>query len=404
MTHDFDIAIVGAGLVGLTAALACASKGASVVLLDRADPAEHLDAEFDGRASAIAGATYNIYKHLGIDSALTGHIQPITDILISDGEAGRAPSPLTLHFDGRDLGGAHMGFMIENRRLRRALVEAAKDHDTITITAPAEITNIERTASAAMIGLACGQDIKAKLLVAADGRGSFCRRNAGIAVDLTPYKQKAIVTTVEHEKPHHGVAHELFLPSGPFAILPLTGNRASIVWSDSSRAVDAAMALGDEAFAAELARRFGNFLGAVKPCAPRWSYPLSLQMAERYTDTRLALIGDAAHAIHPIAGQGLNMGLRDAAALADIVSDNMSAGLDIGGAGLEAFEVWRNFDNRALAGATDIFTRLFSNNIPPFRHARRLGLGLVDRIPAARTFFMKEAAGHMGDLPTLLRP
>ena len=406
MTFDYDIAIVGGGLVGLTASLACASKGAHVVLIDRDDPAAHLDAAFDGRASAIAGASYNMYRHLGIDAALSGHVQPITDILISDGEAGRAPSPLTLHFDGRDLGADTMGFMIENRRLRRALYEAVSNHQNISILAPADITDIETSPASARIAFSSSRqkDINAALLVAADGRNSYCRRRAGIEVDLIHYNQKAIVTTVEHEKPHNGVAHELFLPSGPFAILPITGNRSSIVWSDKSRAVDAAMALPDAAFAAELARRFGSFLGAVKPCAPRWAYPLSLQMAERYTNTRLALIGDAAHAIHPIAGQGLNLGLRDAAALADIVADNRAAGLDIGGAGLSDFEVWRNFDNRTLAGATDIFTRLFSNNIAPIKHARRLGLGLIDRIPPARTFFMKEAAGHMGDLPTLLRP
>lgn len=403
MKHDYDIAIVGCGLVGLTAALACASKGADIILLDRDNPKLALDAGFDGRASAIAASSFNMYRHLGIADALKGHIQPITDILITDGETGEAPSPLTLHFDSQDIGGEPMGYMIENHRLRRALLEAVTDHENIKIAAPVMIEDIDLTPESAAIHLACEDDIRASLLVAADGRNSFCRRRAGIDVTTMPYEQKAIVTTVEFEKPHHGVAHELFLPKGPFAILPLTGTRASIVWTDSPRAVEAAMALPDEAFAAELSRRFGDFLGKVKPCAPRWAYPLSLQMAETYTAERLALIGDAAHAIHPIAGQGLNMGLRDAAALADITETALSAGLDLCGAGLPDYEIWRNFDNSALAGATDILNRFFSNNIGPIKHVRRLGLGLVNKISPARTFFMKEASGQIGDLPSLLR-
>lgn len=403
MTQTYDIAIIGGGLAGLTTALACAFKGAKIILVDRDDPAAALTAEFDGRASAIAASSFQMFRHLGIAKALEGHIQPIHDILISDGEVSTGMSPLSLHFDSAVAGTGPMGFMIENRRLRAALVNAVTDHDNITFLAPAKVTSIDRTEPRAAVSFDGHPGIEAALIVAADGRNSFCRRSAGIEVTTLPYAQKAIVTTVAHEKPHDGVAHELFLPSGPFAILPITGNRASIVWTDSPRAVDAAMALPDEMFAAELARRFGDFLGEVKPCAPRWSYPLSLQMAECYTDTRLALVGDAAHAIHPIAGQGLNMGLRDGAALADVVGDALATGLDIGGASLGDYELWRNFDNSVLAGATDIFNRLFSNNIAPIKHARRLGLGLIDRAPAARAMFIKEAAGQMGDLPTLLR-
>lgn len=403
MTRVYDIAIVGGGLVGLTAALACASKGASVVILDRDDPARHLDAAFDGRASAIAASSFRMYQHLGIANIIGDDAQPITDILISDGETGQAASPLTLHFDSRDVGGAPMGYMVENRRLRQALLQAAQDHAHINIIAPVTLSGFERGSKDAVLTLSGQEDISAALIVAADGRNSFCRRQAGIETSAIPYSQKAIVTTVAHEKPHLGVAHELFLPNGPFAILPLTGNRSSIVWTDTPRAVDAAMALPDEAFAGELARRFGDFLGEVKPCAPRWAYPLSLQLAENYTDTRLALIGDAAHAIHPIAGQGLNMGLRDAAALADVVGDALFTGLDVGGASLETYAQWRNFDNSVLAGATDIFNRLFSNNIAPIKHARRLGLGMINRFKPARAMFIKEASGQTGDLPTLLR-
>lgn len=403
MQSEFDIAIVGGGLVGLTTALACASKGARVALLDRDDPKDHLDSGFDGRASAIAASSFHMYRHLGIAERVGSDAQPILDILISDGEVGQGVSPLTLHFDSAQVGDAPMGYMIENRILRRALLEAIEGTASITLMAPVRVLKVETRAGSATVMLDGREDVTADLIVAADGRNSFCRKQAGIDISTLTYAQKAIVTTVEHAEPHGSIAHELFLPSGPFAILPLTGNRASIVWTDTPRAVDAAMALADDAFAAELARRFGDFLGEVKPCAPRWAYPLSLQMAERYTAERLALVGDAAHAIHPIAGQGLNMGLRDGAALADVVDRALATGLDIGGASLSDYEIWRNFDNTVLAGATDIFNRLFSNNIGPVKHARRLGLGLVDRIAPARTFFMKEAAGQMGELPSLLR-
>lgn len=386
----------------MTAALACVHKGASVTIIDRQDPNIYLTAEFDGRASAIAASSYQMYRHLGIDERLKGHVQPITDILITDGEVGRSISPLTLHFDSADAGGQAMGYMIENRRLRRALFEAVEASDKIQLIAPGQVTEIEETSGNVLVNLEGQETVSASALIAADGRNSYCRKQAGIAVETILYKQKAIVTTVVHEKPHNGVAHELFLPSGPFAILPITDNRSSIVWTDTPGAVDAAMALPEAAFAAELARRFGDMYGDVAPCAPRRAYPLSMQMAETYTKCRLALIGDAAHAIHPIAGQGLNMGLRDAAALADVVFEAKAHGLDIG-MQLSEMEVWRNFDNRALAASTDIFNRLFSNNIAPIKHARRLGLGLMDKIKPAQSFFIKEAAGLHGELPSLLR-
>lgn len=396
--------IVGGGLAGLTCALACAHKGAKVAVIDAADPKALLKADFDGRASAIAASSYQMYRHLGIHDRLGDDVQPISDILISDGEAGHAPSPLTLHFDADQIDEPAMGYMIENRRLRRALLDGISAADNITLIAPAKVVSTGTDAAHAVVELDGGKVVSAKLIVAADGRNSRLRSGAGISVTSWPYKQKAIVTTVKHELDHSGVAHELFLPSGPFAILPLTDNRASIVWTDSPAAVDAAMKLPDEAFAAELARRFGGFLGDVAPCAPRWAYPLSLQMAEEYTSARLALIGDAAHAIHPIAGQGLNMGLRDAAALADVFAEAREGGLDIGGDGaLDSYEQWRRFDNAVLAAATDVFNRLFSNNIPPVKHARRLGLGLVDKLAPARSFFMREASGQMGELPSLLR-
>lgn len=386
----------------MTAALACAHKGASVTLVDNQSPEVYLDADFDGRASAIAASSYQIYRHIGIDERLDDQVQPITDILISDGEVGRYISPISLHFDSQDAGGTPMGYMMENRALRRALYGAIIESDKINLMAPVKVTGFDESPADITVNFESHDPITASALIAADGRNSFCRKQMGIGVSTIPYKQKAIVTTVVHESPHEGVAHELFLPNGPFAILPLTDNRSSIVWTDSPAAVDAAMALPEAAFAAELARRFGDMYGQVGPCAPRWSYPLSLQMAEDYVTGRMALIGDAAHAIHPIAGQGLNMGLRDAAALADVVYEAKSNGLDIG-TNLDNMQIWRNFDNRVLAASTDIFNRLFSNNIVPIKHARRLGLGLMDKIAPAQSFFINEAAGLHGELPSLLR-
>lgn len=412
MKTDYDILIVGGGLVGLTVALATSQAGFRVGVIDIAKPSDQLAESHDGRASAIATASFRMMRALGVAGALRegddSHAGPINKILVSDGEAGSAPSPLNLFFDAAQISetnaGEPLGYMVENRRMRHALHACTKMQDTIRWIAPARVQTIEAGSAKTDIGLADGRRFSCKLLIGADGRNSFVRKQAGIGVISWPCHQKAIVTTVGHELPHHGIAHELFLPSGPFAILPLTGNRASIVWTETPRAAEAAMALDEAQFAAELARRFGDFLGDVKPIAPRWCYPLSFQHAKTYTDQRLVLVGDAAHAIHPIAGQGFNMGLRDAAALAEILVQARAHGRDIGdNLTLAEFEHWRKFDNTVLTHACDVFNRLFSNRIGPLKHARRLGLGLVDKIAPARSFFMREASGQVGDLPPLLR-
>lgn len=412
MKTDFDVLIVGGGLVGLTAALACAQAGFKIGVVDIAKPSDQLDNSHDGRASAIATASFRMMRALGVADALVEgddtHAGPIHKILVSDGAAGETPSPLNLFFDAAHIADANdgepLGYMVENRRMRHALHTQTKKQSNITWIAPARISGFEASGDKTSITFEDGSIKTAALLVAADGRGSFVRRTAGIGVTSWPCNQSAIVTTVEHELPHDGIAHELFLPSGPFAILPLTGNRASIVWTETPRAAKAAMALDDEQFAAELARRFGDFLGKVWPVAPRWCYPLSFQHAKTYVGDRLVLIGDAAHGIHPIAGQGFNLGLRDAAALADILVMARAEGRDLGSElNLSMFEQWRKFDNTALTHACDVFNRLFSNNIGPLKHARRLGLVAVDKLPPVRKFFMKEASGQVGDLPPLLR-
>lgn len=398
MKNKYDIIIVGAGLVGLSAALACAHKGAHIALIDAIHPQATMP---DGRASAIAASSLTMLETLGVADRIKNELQPITDMLIADGGVGDV-SPLTLHFDSQDIGGP-TGYMVENDVLRQALFASVEAQAKIDLFAPSEVLTSERGGASVTVTFADKMQITGALLAAADGRNSNLRKSAGIGVSKRDYSQKALVTTFTHELPHDGVAHQIFFPGGPLALLPLTQNRMSIVWSDKSSAIEAAIALSQEAFLAELARRTGGFLGEMSLCAPRQSYPLSLQMAERYTDTRLVLVGDAAHAIHPLAGQGLNMGLRDAAALADVIAASRAVGLDIGGSDLRAYGAWRNYDNQMLAMSTDLLNGLFSNKILPLRHGRRLGLAAVNRSAIAKTFFMKEAAGQKGQLPSLIR-
>ena len=410
-----DIIIAGGGITGMVAALAACARSphVSVTVIDAAKETKAATPH-DGRAYAIAASSFTMLEHLGVAEKLGDKAGPLNDILISDGEAGQTPSPLTLHFDHKHVAGDNgiarpMGYLMESRHLSAALHEAIAESENITWHAGAKVTAFEAGAAGVTVQTDTGKTLCAKILIAADGRNSALRKRAGISVSTLPYDQMGIVTTVTHELPHDGVAHELFLPSGPLALLPLpddeAGNhRSSIVWTEKTRAAKAAMALPDDMFEAELARRFGDHWGEVRVCAPRNAFPLSLQMAKTYTAQRLVLLGDAAHAIHPIAGQGLNMGLRDAAALADVIADAISEGRDIGGAqALEDYAAWRNFDNRALAVATDLLNRLFSNNIGPVKHLRRLGIAAVDRLPPLRNVFISEAAGQIGELPVLLR-
>lgn len=400
-----DAIVVGAGLVGATQALAFAEAGLDVVMLDAQDPAEGLDAAFDGRASAIAGAAQRILVGLGLWPELAADAGPINDIRVS--ESG---SRLFLHYDHRAIGDDPFGWMIENRNLRRALYRATTGHPRIRIMAPVRLAAMTRGQAAAEATLEDGRRLRAPLIVGADGRGSWVRRTAGIRVTQWSYDQVGIVCTVLHERPHDGVAHEHFIPSGPFAILPLKGdgNRAgrlsSIVWTEQADLGQRIVAYGDARFQLELEERFGDFLGSLEVIGPRWAYPLSLQYAERSVDARLALIGDADHGMHPIAGQGFNMGLRDVAALAEAVADARRLGLDHGGdATLERYRRWRRFDNTLMLAATDGLNRLFSNNFPPIRLARDLGLGAVQRIPPLKRLFMRHAVGDVGELPRLMR-
>jgi 2-octaprenyl-6-methoxyphenol hydroxylase len=404
MTIKTEVAIAGGGLVGMTLGIALAQAGISVTVIDQLPPATVLEPAFDGRASAIAFASRRMFHALGLDPELDGVVQPIAQIMVSDGDLMNGAAPFFLHFDHAEVGHVPLGEMIENRHTRFALHKGASRTPGLTLIAPAKVSAVETNTRAATLTLSTGQKIEAALVVAADGRDSPLRVQMGIRNAAWSYDQTAIVATIAHERPHEGVAHELFLPAGPFAILPLIGNRSSIVWTERRAAAPAFMRLNDQDFIAEVAKRFGDHWGALSLEGPRFSYPLSLQLAADYVAERFVLAGDAAHGVHPIAGQGLNLGLRDVAALAETIVDAARLGQDIGSAPvLERYRRWRAFDNTALAGVMDGLNRLFSNDIKPVRALRTLGLGLVNEIGPLRRLFMRQAGGDLGDLPRLLR-
>ena len=400
----FDVVFAGGGMVGLSLAVALARSGLTVAVVDRETPEAVLDLAYDGRASAIALGSKRILEQAGVWKHMNGEVSPIWDIRVADGHPLRGVSPLFLHYDHTDLGDDPFGWIIENRVTRQALQKAAAETDGLTQFAPASVVRLDRDADKATAHLDDGRTIEASLAIAADGKFSARREEAGIKISGWDYDQTSMVATVRHERDHEGVAVELFLPGGPFAMLPMTGNRSNIVWSETRDAARRFMALDDAQFLSELKLRFGDWLGEVELAGPRFSYPLSLQQAERYTDTRFALVGDAAHAMHPIAGQGLNMGLRDVAALAEAIVDAHRLGLDIGAASvLRQYEKWRRFDNVLLAAVTDGLLRLFNNDIPPVRMARDIGLAAVNKLPPLKKFLMRHAMGTVGTLPRMTR-
>lgn len=403
---DADVILSGGGLVGQTLALALDQAGLSVAVIDASKPAETLAPAFDGRAFAIAFASYRMWRALGLGEQLDDVAQPIEQIMVTDGKLGRGPSLLHLHFDRAEMRDTDepLGLMLEARHVRLALDTAVKARPTINMIQPMSVSAIERDPAGATVTLADGRKLRAPLLVGTDGRRSFVRGAVGIRTIGWDYPVTAIVATIQHEKPHDAVAHEFFLPNGPFAILPLKGNRANIVWAEPRAAAEALLKMEERDFLAELGKRFGNFLGELSLEGPRFGYPLSLQLAERMIDQRVALAGDSAHGIHPLAGQGLNLGLKDCAALAECIADAVSLGLDPGDvSALERYQRWRRFDNITMALGMEFFDKMFSNDIAPLRAARTLGLAAVNAVGPARRFFMKYAGGGAGNLPKLLR-
>jgi len=435
---EADVIVVGGGLVGLTLAIACADGGLSTIVIE-AESAEALTSTaYDGRSAAIAYGSQQVLQAIGAWDRIAPHAQPILDIRATDGGwhtkheghayvhyshldlLDRKPAPVAADADPTvimacepEAPAAPFGYIVENRMTRIALLARAKECANLTHIAPRVVTALDLDNDAARVTLDDSRVLTAQLVVAADGKQSALRRMAGIAARQFGYHQTAIVCTVVHEKPHRGLAHEHFLPAGPFAMLPMTDetlpngsvrHRSSIVWSEDPRLVPMLLKLDNDAFGKEIERRFGLSLGQVRPLGPRFSYPLTMTLADSYVRERFALTGDAAHGIHPIAGQGFNLGVRDVAALAEVLVDAGRAGLDLGSPEvLERYARWRRFDNIMLSTFMDGLTRLFSNDFAPIRLVRDLGFAMFNRTMPLKRLAMRHAMGIVGKLPRLVQ-
>ncbi|KIC40860.1 2-octaprenyl-6-methoxyphenyl hydroxylase [Ruegeria sp. ANG-R] len=404
MEHRTDILIVGGGLNGPALALALAQTGHSVTVIDALAEKVRKNATFDGRAYALALASQRLLNAIGLWPRVEGHAQPMLEIKVTDGHAGSGPSPFFMHFDHAEIEEGPMGYMVEDRHLRRAFLDALANEPGITQIDGKRVIAQETTATDVTVTLDDGSRVTGGLLAGCDGRRSGTAERAAIKRTGWDYGQTALVCAIEHDLPHHGVAHQFFMPPGPLAILPLTGNRSSIVWSERTETAERINALPDAEYLQVLRPRFGDFLGDIRLQGDRFTYPLNLTIANAFISDRLALVGDAAHGMHPIAGQGLNAGLRDVGALAEVLTLAGRRGEDIGSPlVLERYQEWRRFDTASLAMATDLFNRLFSNDNPLLRMGRDIGMGIVGSLPGLRRGFVREAAGLTGDLPKLLQ-
>jgi 2-octaprenyl-6-methoxyphenol hydroxylase len=400
--HQAEVVVGGAGFAGLALAIALRQGLGDPFTVTVADPALAHARSKDPRASAIAAAARRLFEAIGVWGAVAENAQPILDMVVTDSKLDDAARPAFLTFGGEVEEGEPFAHMIENRHLVDALAEKAKSLGVELRATP--VAGFAAGANSTEVQFADGESITARLLVGADGARSLIREQAGIATHGWNYDQSAIVTTVAHQREHNGRAEEHFFPAGPFAILPLTGRRCSIVWTETSGEADRIVALPDSEFHGELEKRFGLQLGDIEVVGPRRAFPLGLLTARKFIGERLALVGDAAHIIHPIAGQGLNMGLRDVAALAEAIADAARLGLDPGGSEvLERYQRWRRFDTMTMSVATDGLNRLFSNQSDALRLVRDIGLGLVERMPVLKRMFIREAAGFTGDVPKLLK-
>lgn len=403
MSIDTDIAIVGGGLNGPILALALAQAGIKSTVIDALTTKVRKNASFDGRSYAVALTSQRLLNNIGLWTNIKDNAQAILEIKVSDGRAGEGPSPFFMHFDHAEIEDGPMGYMVQDRYLRRTLLDAMAENPNVTHIQGETVVGQDVISGGVSVTLSSGKKISARALIGCDGRGSGTAERAGIKRIGWGYGQTALVCAIEHEKPHGGIAHQFFMPTGPLAILPLTGNRSSIVWSETEINATAFNALSDAEYLTMLRPRFGNFLGEISLAGARYSYPLALSITDRLVADRTALVGDAAHGLHPIAGQGLNAGMRDIAALVQIITEAQKRGEDYGSlAVLTRYEEWRRFDNTALALATDTFNKLFSNDNLVLRLGRDLGMGLINKLPGLRRGFIREAAGLSGDLPDLM--
>lgn len=387
-------------MVGLSLAIGLAQSQIHVAVIEKDALESQLLPAFDGRVSAISLGSQRVLQAIGAWQSLSSHAEPIHDIRVADDN-----SSAHVHYNYQEVGDVPLGNMIENRHIRAGLLQRAYElSEYLHLLAPAKIQNIVRDNYRTEVTLENGDVWQAPLLIAADGKRSKIRRDAGIQVIETEYHQTAIVCTITHEAAHEGLALERFLPAGPFASLPMQNNRSALVWTEPEGLAPTMLALSDEEFHEEISKRLGNFLGEFKVVGKRFSYPLHMTLALRYIDVRLALIGDAAHAIHPIAGQGVNVGFRDVAVLTELITDGLRLGLDIGAQSiLEHYQRWRRFDSMSMGAITDVINRLFSNDVMPLRLARRTGLAFVNNAPTLKRFFMWHAMGLLGDLPKMMQ-
>ncbi len=404
MTRASNILIVGGGLNGPALALALAQTGHTVSVIDSLAETVRTDAAFDGRSYALALASKRLLDAIGVWERVADHAQPMLEIKVTDGHAGSGPSPFFMHFDHAEIEEGPMGYVVEDRHLRRAFLEAMAEEKRITQISGKTVVAQETGISGITLTLDDGSTVNGQLVVGCDGRRSGTAARAGIKRSGWDYGQTALVCAIEHDLPHHGVAHQFFMPPGPLAILPLTGNRSSIVWSERTDTAYRINALPEAEYLQVLRPRFGDFLGDIRLQGDRFTYPLNLTIANSFISDHLALVGDAAHGMHPIAGQGLNAGLRDVGALAEVLTLAGRRGEEIGATlVLQRYQEWRRFDTASLAMATDVFNKLFSNDNPLLRIGRDIGMGIVGSLPGLRRGFVREAAGLTGDLPKLLQ-
>ncbi|MDG2294132.1 MAG: FAD-dependent monooxygenase [Paracoccaceae bacterium] len=404
MNYDTDIAIVGGGLNGAIMSLALAEAGFTVTLIDPQTLKSKQNPHFDGRSYSLAIASVRLMQALGLWEELAPNAQPILEIKVADGRAYSNPSPYFLHFDHHEIEEGPMGHMVEDRHLRPLLQKRLQSVSQINYRAGLSVSEMTITDTHAELRLNTEETLTTRLVIGADGRQSQTAERAGIKRTGWRYGQTALVCALSHNIPHQGVACQYFMPPGPLAILPLTGNRSSIVWTESDANAATIMAMDDTDYMAVLQPRIGDYLGKVELVGARYSYPLNLTIAQNYVMPRLALVGDAAHGVHPIAGQGLNLGLRDIAALSEVLSDARLRGEDFSSlAVLLRYQEWRRFDTTALAVATDAVNKLFSNDNSFLRTLRDLGMGAINSLPALRRSFIREAAGLTGDLPRLMQ-
>ena len=397
-----DVIILGGGLVGLALAAALDSGGLSAIIVDPADPDERLDTAFDGRTSAVSSSSMRMLEATGVADHFPAPGCPIRKIQVADGL-----EPGGLAFEP-EAGDDPLGHMHENRHLRATLRARAEAGRQLWLLWKSRVADVDRGDHGVVVALEDGRKLCAPLLIAADGRNSPMREAAGIRIARWRYDHSAIVSVLRHERPHDNVAYEIFYPSGPFALLPMTdddtGHRSAIVWSVRKDDAPGLLSLSDEDFAAEARAAMGGFLGTIALAAPRSTYPLGFHHAAQITAHRLALVGDSAHAIHPIAGQGLNLGFRDGAALAQVLVEGARLGLDLGDRQLlDRYQRWRSLDALSVAFATDSLTRIYAIPGRTASAVRRFGMGLIDRIAPVRNRLMAEARGTSGDLPLLLR-